>query len=386
MMRRSGTTLMALCLMMTACAADATVQSSADGSVSETPSQLIELLTLAPYDGEMRLAQMVTMDRLFASADLDHDAACDAGNGTEFLELIQEATSDSNAIVPELFYEAPATFDELPAAFGFAHCDIDSYLTTTLPDFYVWADKDGGKVAEQAAKDPAWAEFVTVSTVDDLTVVDWGDAFDFERATPLRRSGEGGKLVIADHAVARIATSDALNRILDQATERLIDRPHVRSIVEQLEARGAHSIVLSDLPPISPALFEDQFPTGLDGIDDETLEQLLNSPGLEPWITMGYGSAVSDEYGDVAIVAFGHLTSTEAEANMDRFPLIVAHGQGWSSDAPWSDRLTLVDIETDGLLVIATLVGANDKHPFSTVNLAYLRGETLLALGAEPSE
>ena len=325
---------------------------------------------------------MIDVKRFFEAYGYDHDDACDADTAEEFMVPFAQGI-----FVGFPFANAYATFEEMPIAFGFAHCEIESHLTLGTPDFFVWVDKDGTEIAEQAAADPTWAEFVEVSTFGDFTIVDWGHNIDSDRITPLRHTG--GTLMIADNVVARVSApsdptrhSDNIQRIVDPTSvERLIDQPHVRSIIEQLEATGAYQILLKrPSSPLGPyaqriALQPDEL-----GHDAATWDLIVDTPRLGPWSAMGYGSAVSPQHGPVAVIAIGHASSSEAEVNEAQFVKIIESGYASWTGTAWGEQLQVVDIETDGAMLFITLAGLGDRGAFEIVSHVWSIEDNLFAI------
>lgn len=367
----------------------------------QTP--LIELLSLAPYpDDGFAQALLVDVDRLYAAAGIDHDETCNAASVDVYFEAFVEVTGpypggNSVAVATRPFNDIYGTYEELPVAFGYEHCEIEAVLQTEYPQYFARVEPNVTTIVDRVSSDPVWSGDLTVSSEAGVTILDWGQEPDFERATsrmsPVRFSGNGGQLVVVDHAVARPLTTSDTDRILDPLVGRMIDRPQVRELVDRLEALGAHSMILTDTP-VSASFtveFEQSYSTAVDRGEALTLEGVEDvyvgeRSGLAVWRNLAIGSTQTEAGDEIAVVVLGHLYSEQAQDNAERFAAVLRDGGSAHSDLRWSDRLRLESIEVDGLFVTAVLSSVNEYHPFFSAKLAYDQRAGLFLVGTDPAD
>ena len=179
-----------------------------------------------------------------------------------------------------------------------------------------------------------------------------------KRITPVRRLGRGGRLAV-DPPFATWANTDRAMKASLAATsgdeKSLADDPDVEKVVGALQDADAYTMILTDDPPAPGA--------------DTGGPQPLVEPEL---IALG-GTASEGQPG--LVIVLQQANAADAQENAERLRAIVEEGTSLVTRDPWSERLQVDDISTDGDLVVATLAAETPNIWYAAV----LTRDSLLA-------
>lgn len=192
---------------------------------------------------------------------------------------------------------------------------------------------------------------------DDVWVVGDPDAegfaVDVENATPARPLGEtlwlsldGSRLTVSKSAEA-LETARA-------GDETLGDDPTLAALADALDAHDTHTALLTRARG-----------TVVGGIEpsSEMCETMAESALTEAPTGVAAGQA-SDGDDQLVVLALTHADTDAAEADADAVERIFNDGVSLASNQPWTDIVTLQDVEVvDDTTVVATLEATENTPP-----------------------
>jgi hypothetical protein len=265
---------------------------------------------------------------------------------------------------------APYDVGAWRTAYGIGVVDVDRTVVAGVPphELIVWQGRiEPDRVAQAVASDPEWnSDLRTVEHGGDIYYA-WGEnpaMTDVERVGPVRPLGRGGCLYASDGIGLRAADCGVLEAALDARSgdaPSLADGEPLVVIAQALEDAGAYTAFLT--------LDVGLFAVGADPLGGG------GGPGLLPYLAAGTGAGLD---GDTAltIVALLHDSADDAMENAARLEQVVAEGISGSTGRSWSEFLSVVDVTTDGNLLVARL--ATDAAGSFWIQLV-ARRDTLLA-------
>ena len=209
---------------------------------------------------------------------------------------------------------------------GWSIVDVDGFVDIGPAATVLQGDFDEDRLTE-ALGDPG-DDGVWIAGNQDGTT----DTLD---RTAARQLGEALWLSLVDDRL--VVTHDAdvmatVRAVGEGEGESLADNETLASLAEGLDGVGVYSALLTDLPPISRVAC------------DESLEDYR-----------GVAVGIADDDGPVVVLVYDHADAAAAAANAATVEHLVTDGESLASGEPWSERLAVDDITTDGARVVARL-------------------------------
>ncbi len=250
-------------------------------------------------------------------------------------DLVSALIGDGRQVqVPQLFQRPDAT-DDAREELGFSLLDAHQTLEAgQLPETVVVV---AGRIDPDAVRKAAttfepFAADVEVDKSDGFTVYRFGEELrvDPAKRTPLRPLGQGGRLTVRDGLALWVSTNALVDRAVVAAAggPSAADLPEVAAVASALDDAGVYSCYL-----VGP-------------------EKFAGSGGLVPWRYAGVGVAQQGAERRFVVV-LAHADADAARANAEALARTVAEGASLVTAAPWSERLSEVDIGIKGTAVVA---------------------------------
>lgn len=318
-------------------APSATAVSAAASASGSGP--LTELLRSVPPDR----AELVTFSDLAATARLNGaERPGPVASDEEAQRFVVAAAGGPHQVVlPSLFTRADV--GQSRQELGFSLADADQLLEAGAPPdaLTVVAGRiDPDTVAAATAAHGARTGPLDAAGGEPFTLHRFGEEgeLDIRQATPMRPLGNAGRLAVRD-GLALWASTDAIVHDAADATvggPSVLDAPEVAAVAAALDRAGVYACHL--LPSD-----EMRAPAGT-----PNRQELL-----EPWSHAGVGVGWRDGRRSFVVV-LAHPDQQTAAANADLLRRIVTTGRSVASGDPWSDLLTILDIEVRDTTVVAT--------------------------------
>jgi hypothetical protein len=318
----------------------ATAVAASDSAPGSGP--LTELLRSVPPDH----VELVTFGDLAATARLNEVERPDPAAGDEEAQrfVVAAAGGSHRVVLPILFTRADA--GQSRQELGFSLADADQLLEAGAPPdaLTVVAGRiDPDTVAAATAAHGARTGPLDAAGGEPFTLHRFGEEgeLDIRQATPMRPLGNAGRPAVRDGLALWASTDATVHDAADAADATaggpsVLDAPEVAAVAAALDRAGVYACHL--LP--SDKL---RAPAGT-----SNRQELL-----EPWSHAGVGVGWRDGRRSF-VVALAHRDQQAATANADLLRRIVTTGRSVVSDDPWSDLLTIVDIEVRDTTVVAT--------------------------------
>jgi hypothetical protein len=237
-------------------------------------------------------------------------------------------------------------------AFGISIVDVDQTVGArsirgTQQITWAGAAIDPETVAAAVTSDPGWSEDLRTVEFGDDSYYAWTDApssVDLDRLDPVRPNGRGGCLYATDGLAIRAVDCRVIESALAARSGEiasLADLEPLADLATALQDAGAYAGFLTmDVGLLGAS--EGLSPSG----------EVDAGPGLLPYLAAGTGAGLDGEK-TVTIVALVHATDEDAAENASRLEEVIRLDSSRATRRPWSELLTVLDITTDGPLLIA---------------------------------
>lgn len=243
---------------------------------------------------------------------------------------------------------APYDLDAWRTAFGVSVVDVDLVATAGQPpaELTVWQGGiDPTEVGRAVETDPEWsADLRTVDQAGEAYYA-WGDdpaAADVARSGPVRELGRGGCLYATEGEALRAHVCDVIEAAIDArsgAQGSLADLEPLAGLAVALQDAGAYAGFLT----VDVGLFTAGSAPASPG-----------GPALLPYLAAATGAALEGDT-SVTVIGLAHSSPEDASENAVRLERVVTEGTSALSGRPWSDTLVVLDITTEGPLLVARL-------------------------------
>lgn len=232
---------------------------------------------------------------------------------------------------------------------GFDVLNVDrDVLAGVFPDqLAIWEGSiDPQQVADAVESDPVWSDLLSTAEHLGVEYYRWGDdpsAFDRDRVTAVRPTGQGGCLVAFAGTAYRSLSPAALESAIavrEGEGTSLADVEDLQLIADGLDDAGTYAAILSA--------------DGSQFALDRAALDLLDSdqPVLEAYRAMGAGAGLDEDGTEFMVIVLIYADADAATANAATLEEIATTGSSLQARQPWSDLLTVRSIAADGRLVI----------------------------------
>jgi len=276
-----------------------------------------------------------------------------------------------DALVPELLQRAAASADAIRAELGIDPIAIQRAATAGEPPeryLVLQGDFDGNAIDAAVRSEPVWSDLLTTAEHAGVSYYTWGEDFTsmLDRVTAARPLGRGNRLALDGEYLYWVPWTAGVEALIDAGAglvPGLAERPPMRQAAGLLEDEQVYSAVLTDTPltaePLGAAPGE-----GVDGY-------------LAPYRVLGLGGG-RDGAGAFWVVVAIHDTAAAAEQSAAGFRAGVEQGTAMAlGGAPWSERVTALEITVEGEAMVAVLRSAGSPGDWIR---AYLSRDPLFAV------
>jgi hypothetical protein len=264
------------------------------------------------------------------------------------------------ASLPEMAVDMGPELEGFADDVGWSVLDVDRFAEhQSPPDSTLVLDGrfDAGRIDEAMGErdDGVWM----VGDPDgDLSVRDQTPARRLGQ--PLWQSLDGDRLVVTGSAESMEAARSA-----GGSGRTLADDPVFRPLADALDGQDVYTAMLLGQPPGSAAAgaIVQGGSDGSDGSDvsdaRERVEEVCDQVLAET--PVGVATGLSDDGGPVVVLVLLHGSEEAAGANADAVRRIVEEGSSLLTREPWSERLSVDEVTTDGETTVARLRVVDDS-------------------------
>jgi hypothetical protein len=383
-MHRTTALLATVLLASAACSDDG---GGTDTAVDEDDGAMVQGLSLAPADDDDGTLVVVN-DYAGAGEALDLDRPEAGADDDELADWFIPLTTGRDDVVgglatSNLLRNDPLEDDAWRDEVGWAPVDVDVSVdvqdAATGSGYYGFVGDFDPEAIDDAVNDEdnVWADDIEVEEQNGVEYFTWGDdpaEVDGDRITTVRPLGQGSNMAVLDGAVLWAVETDAIEDGIDAATgedDSMADDDELGPLAEALDDLGAVGGLFSS----DGDTFSD--PLGL-GATEEQIAALEDAPALEPYEAWATGVRIEDGEAQM-VVALLHDDEDTAEDNADNLETVIDEGQSFVTNASWSDRVDVDDIEVDGSMLVATLDVDGASGANLWVNIVYTRDSLLYA-------
>jgi hypothetical protein len=387
-MRRATGLLAVLCLLLVACSDDAGDEAGGGGDeavLDEDAGAMVRALGLVSADD----ADAVVIVNDYAAAgealDLDRPAPDEADEESVadwFIPLTVGRDDVVGGLVSNSFLGTRVVEDEAwRDEVGWAPVDVDLAVevqpTEDAVAYHAFIGDFDADAIEDAVtdEDNPWSDELETVEHSGTEYYRWGDdeeQVDPERITVVRPLGQGGSMAVLDGAVLWGDAADALEDGIDAATgatDRLADQEDLAPLAEAMDGLGAMGALFST----DPAVFGGGRLPDLDDVD----ATVPDDPVLDPYEAFATGVRTGED-GPQVLIALLHDDEDDAEDNVENLEEVVAEAVSVQGGQPWSELVSIDEVETDGPVLTAVLDVAEPQQATMWTDLVYTR-DTLLA-------
>lgn len=309
------------------------------GALAEVPDDAVGDGQLVVQAADLRAASDL------AGIDMPTDGSRE-GTSEWLTGLTANAKAPVFVPLGDLFNTQAASPDEFAEVAGWSVLDVNSFVEYAVPPksfMVVSGDFDADTLADDLVD-------VDDGIVSDLEGEDL--ALDIERATALNRLGTPTRLAQQGHRIAVSTSTPAVQEWLD-GDASLADQESFAAVAAALDDEDVVSAVLAQPTSGDPAgtvLGDNVTPEQLKALQ----EQLEGELPKDPFDAVGIGWGVDDGRSEVH-VAYHFASSSAAEAGADVLEDAYRDGTSLQARIPWSDRMSVEDVETEGSVVTVTV-------------------------------
>jgi len=276
-----------------------------------------------------------------------------------------------DVLVPELLQRAAASADAIRVELGIDPVTIQRAATAGEPPeryLVLLGDFDGTAIDAAVRSEPVWSDLLTTAEHAGVPYYTWGEDFAsiLDRVTPARPLGRGNRLALHGGYLYWVPWTAGVEALIDAGsgvTPGLADRPLLRQAAGLLEGERVYSAILTDTPLLAEPLGT-QPGQGVDG-------------HLAPYLVLGLGGG-RDEAGPFWVVVAIHDSPAAAEQSAAGFRAGIEQGTAMTlGGAPWSERVTALEVTVEGAAMVAVLRSAG---PVGDWIRAYLSRDPLFAV------
>jgi hypothetical protein len=276
-----------------------------------------------------------------------------------------------DVVAPELLQRAAASTDAIRAELGIDPVTIRQAVTAGEPPeryLVLQGDFDGSAIDAAVRSEPVWSDLLTTAEHAGVPYYTWGEDFAsmLDRVTAARPLGRGNRLALDGGYLYWVPWTAGVEALIDAGSgvaPGLADRPLLRQAAGLLEGERVYSAILTDTPLLAEPLGAKPG-EGVDGY-------------LAPYRVLGLGGG-SGEAGPFWVVVAIHDSPAAAEQSAAGFRTGIEQGTAIAlGGAPWSERVTALEVTVEGAAMVAVLRSAG---PVGDWIRAYLSRDPLFAV------
>ena len=325
----------------TTTATTTTTATSTTDDVADDAGWIVDLLARIPDTADS--ASLVTLADLAGAARAAGVAVPSPGASPDEVTAYVLALP-RDALLPELLQRTASDVGSLRAELGFDHAVVEAAVGAGEPpeQFLVLKGAfDAGSADAAVHSDPVWSDLLVTQEHAGVAYYAWGAdlEIDVERVTPARPLGRGGRLALDDGYLYWVPWTAGLDSLIDAAAgavPTLADGAPLRQAAEVLQRERVYAAMLTDVPLVAGP--------GLSG-------------ALAPYLVLGLGGG-RDDAGPFWVVVVIHDTAAAAEQSAAGFRSAIAEGMALGVNAPWSERVTGMEVTVEDAAMMAVLHSA----------------------------